>query len=146
PRHLEIMAFESPPDARALKYVTSAAGLLTAARDLFLAILDAFRRRALHRDISVNNILVTNNQLLMVDWEIGRLFQEPSFAAEQGTVTGTLDTMSVGSLANWDPLPHDDLESAIYVLLKVLTKTFVPAVGQQSEWAVTLERYCWDDP
>ncbi|KAJ7207862.1 hypothetical protein GGX14DRAFT_454608 [Mycena pura] len=76
-RHLGIMAFESPPDARALKYIPSAAGLLTAAKDLFLAILDAFRRRALHRDISVNNVLVANNQLLMVDWEIGRLFQEP---------------------------------------------------------------------
>ncbi|KAJ6595461.1 hypothetical protein B0H10DRAFT_2232771 [Mycena sp. CBHHK59/15] len=30
----------------------------------------------------------------MVDWEIGRRFQEPSSAAGRGTVTGTLDTMS----------------------------------------------------
>jgi hypothetical protein len=56
PRHLEIMAFDSPPDARKLKDVSSAAEFLAAAEDLFRAILDAFHRRVLHRDISVNNI------------------------------------------------------------------------------------------
>ncbi|KAJ7218560.1 hypothetical protein GGX14DRAFT_595276 [Mycena pura] len=65
-RHLEIMAFESPPNACALKYIPSAAQFLTAAKDLFLAILDAFRRRILHRNISADNILVANNQLFMV--------------------------------------------------------------------------------
>ncbi|KAJ7086361.1 hypothetical protein B0H15DRAFT_346093 [Mycena belliarum] len=145
-RHLEIMAFDSPPDARKLKDVPSAAEFLAAAEDLFRAILDAFRRRVLHRDISVNNILVADNQLLLVDWEMGRRFQEPSSAAERGTLTGTLDTMSVASLANADPLPHDDIESAVYVLLKVLTQTFVPRVDQQHEWATTLNAYCWDDP
>ncbi|KAJ6587298.1 hypothetical protein B0H10DRAFT_815018 [Mycena sp. CBHHK59/15] len=69
PRHLEIMAFDSPPDARKLKDVPSAAEFLAAAEDLFRAILDAFRRRILHRDISVNNILVADNQL----WSTGRL-------------------------------------------------------------------------
>ncbi|KAJ6577121.1 hypothetical protein B0H10DRAFT_1963213 [Mycena sp. CBHHK59/15] len=146
PRHLEIMAFDSPPDARKLKDVSSAAEFLAAAEDLFRAILDAFRCRVLHRDISVNNILVADNQLIMVDWEIGRRFQEPSSAAGRGTVTGTLDTMSMASLANRDPLPHDDIESAVYVLLKVLTQTFVPPVDQEREWATTLDAYCWDDP
>ncbi|KAJ7769043.1 hypothetical protein B0H14DRAFT_2968057 [Mycena olivaceomarginata] len=146
PRHLEIMAFDSPPDARELKDVPSAAEFLAAAEDLFRAILDAFRRRVLHRDISVNNVLVAGDQLLLVDWEIGRRFQEPSPAAGRGTVTGTLDTMSVASLANRDPLPHDDIDSAVYVLLKVLTQTFVPPVDQEREWAATLDAYCWDDP
>ncbi|KAJ7880997.1 hypothetical protein B0H14DRAFT_2705730 [Mycena olivaceomarginata] len=146
PRHLEIMAFDSPPDARNLKDVPSAAEFLAAAEDLFRAILDAFRRRVLHRDISVNNVLAAHNQLLMVDWEIGRRFQEPLSAAGRGTVTGTLDTMSMASLANRDPLPHDDIESAVYVLLKVLTQTFVPPVDQEHEWAVILDAYCWDDP
>ncbi|KAJ7236360.1 hypothetical protein C8J57DRAFT_1479229 [Mycena rebaudengoi] len=146
PRHLEIMAFDSPPDARKLKDVPSAVDFLAAAEDLFRAISDAFRRRVLHRDISVNNILVADNQLLIVDWEIGRRFQEPSSGASPGTVTGTLDTMSVASLANRDPLPHDDIESAVYVLLKVLTQMFVPPVNQQHKWAETLDRYCWDDP
>ncbi|KAJ7688233.1 hypothetical protein B0H14DRAFT_3053390, partial [Mycena olivaceomarginata] len=72
-------------------------------------------RRVLHRDISVNNILVAVNQLALVDWEIGRRFQEPLSATGRGTITGTLDTMSVASLANRDPLPHDDIESAVYV-------------------------------
>jgi hypothetical protein len=54
--------------------------------------------------------------------------------------------MSAASLANRDPLPHDDIESAVYVLLKVLTKMFVPPANQQHKWAETLYRYCWDDP
>ncbi|KAJ7214639.1 hypothetical protein C8J57DRAFT_1600858 [Mycena rebaudengoi] len=146
PRHLEIMAFDSPPNARKLKDVPSAAEFLAAAEDLFRAILDAFRRRVLHRDISVNNILVADNQLIIIDWEIGRRFREPSSAPGRGTVTGTLDTMSAASLANRDPLPHDDIESAVYVLVKVLTKMFVPPANQQHIWAETLYRYCWDDP
>ncbi|KAJ7855987.1 hypothetical protein B0H14DRAFT_730182 [Mycena olivaceomarginata] len=146
PRHLEIMAFDSPPNARKLEYTPSAAEFLAAAEDLFRAILDAFRRRVLHRDISVNNILVAVNQLLLVDWEIGRRFQEPLSAAGRGTITGTLDTMSVASLANRDPLPHDDIESAVYVVLKVLTQAFVPPVDQQRKWAETLDSYCWDNP
>ncbi|KAF8194024.1 hypothetical protein K438DRAFT_1761582 [Mycena galopus ATCC 62051] len=146
PRHLEIMAFDSPPEARNLKDVPSAAEFLAAAEDLFRAICDAFRRRVLHRDISVNNIVVADNQLLIVDWEIGRRFQEPPSAAGRGTITGTLDTMSMASLANRDPLPHDDIESAVYVLLKVLTQAFVPPVNLQHKWAATLHRYCWDDP
>ncbi|KAJ7134282.1 hypothetical protein C8R44DRAFT_421305 [Mycena epipterygia] len=146
PRHLVIMVFASPREARKLKDVPLAAEFLAAAEQLFQAILDAFRRRILHRDISVNNILVADNQLLMVDWEIGRRFQEPSSAVGPGTVTGTLDTMSVASLANNDPLPHDDIESAVYVLLKVLTQTFVPPVDQQHKWAATLRNYFWDNP
>ncbi|KAJ7366563.1 hypothetical protein DFH08DRAFT_1072039 [Mycena albidolilacea] len=145
PRHLEIMAFDSPPNARKLAYTSSAANFLAVSEDLFRAILDAFRRRVLHRDISVNNILVADNMLLLVDWEIGRRFQEPSSAAGRGTVTGTLDTMSVASLANDDPLPHDDIESAVYVVLKVLTQTFVPPVDQERKWAKTLNNYFWDN-
>ncbi|KAJ7196292.1 hypothetical protein GGX14DRAFT_403492 [Mycena pura] len=146
PRHLEIMIFESPPNARKLNCVPSAATFLAAAVDLFEAILDAFRRRVLHRDISVNNILVADNRLLVVDWEIGRRFTEFSFATQRGTITGTLDTMSVASLNQIDPLPHDDVESAVYVLLKVLTQTFVPPEDLERAWAPTLSAYCWDDP
>ncbi|KAJ6615269.1 hypothetical protein B0H10DRAFT_1949979 [Mycena sp. CBHHK59/15] len=45
-----------------------------------------------------------------------------------------------------DLLLHDNIESAVYVLLKVLTQTFVPPVNQQHKWVATLDRYCWDDP
>ncbi|KAJ7430292.1 hypothetical protein FB451DRAFT_1500213 [Mycena latifolia] len=84
PRHLEIMVFASPRETRKLKDVPMAAEFLPAAEQLFRAILDAFRRGILHRDISVNNILVADNQLLMIDWEIGRRFQEPSPVALPG--------------------------------------------------------------
>jgi hypothetical protein len=53
--------------------------------------------------------------------------------------------MSVASLANRDPLPHDDIESAVYVVLKVLTQTFVPPVDQERKWATTLNNYFWDN-
>ncbi|KAJ6581348.1 hypothetical protein B0H19DRAFT_1251580 [Mycena capillaripes] len=132
PRHLEIMVFASPRGARKLKDVPSATEFLTAAQQLFEAIFDAFCRRILHRDISVNNVLVANNQL-------------PSSPAGRHTITGTLDTMAVASLDNADPLPHDDIESAVYVLLKVLTQTYVPSVDQQDEWAELLKTFHWDD-
>ncbi|KAJ7471300.1 hypothetical protein B0H11DRAFT_2041179 [Mycena galericulata] len=137
------MLFASPPGGRNLKDL-SAAEFLTAAEQLFEAILDAFRRRVLHRDVSVNNVLLSDNQLLLIDWEIGRLFEEP--LSVQGTITGTLDTMSTASLWNEDPLPHDDVESAVYVILKLLTQVFEPPVDQEREWAATLKTYCWDDP
>jgi hypothetical protein len=89
----------------------SAAEFLTA-EQLFEAILDAFRRRVLHRDVSINIILLADNQLLLVDWELGGRFEELSAAVVRG-ITGTLDTMSVASLRNYDPLPHDDIESVV---------------------------------
>ncbi|KAJ7267278.1 hypothetical protein C8J57DRAFT_362926 [Mycena rebaudengoi] len=144
PRHLEIMVYSSPHGARKLKDVLSAAEFLSAAEQLFGAILDAFRRRVLHRDVSVNNVLVADNRLVLIDWEIGRRFQEPS--AGRGTLAGTLDTMSVSALRNGDPLPHNDIESTVYVLLKVLTQTFVPPQDQQRRWSEILRAYCWDDP
>jgi hypothetical protein len=54
--------------------------------------------------------------------------------------------MSVASLGNYDPLPRYDVESAVYVLLKVLTQKFVPPVEQQRDWAAVLKRYQWDNP
>jgi hypothetical protein len=139
------MLFASPRHGRKLKDL-SAVEFLTAAEQLFEAILDAFRRRVLHRDVSINNILLGDNQLLLVDRELGGHFEELSSAVVRGTVTGTLVTMSVASLRNDNPLPHDDMESAVYVLLNALTQTFVPPVDQQREWVAALRRYKWDEP
>ncbi|KAJ6531122.1 hypothetical protein B0H19DRAFT_1190500 [Mycena capillaripes] len=139
------MLFASPHDGRMLKDL-SAPKFINAAEQLFNAILDAFRRRVLHRDISINNILLADTQLLLVDWEIGRRFEEVLSADMPRTITGTLDTMSVASLEKNYPLPHDDIESAVYVLLKVLTQAFVPSPEQKLQWAKVLQSYCWDDP
>ncbi|KAJ6588262.1 hypothetical protein B0H19DRAFT_1098555 [Mycena capillaripes] len=145
-RHLEVMVFASPREARKLidDSVLSATKFLAAAKQLFLAILDAFRRGIMHRDISVNNILVANSQLLMIDWEIGRRFVEPF--KRQDAVIGTLDTMSAASLMRANPLPHDDIESAVYVLLKVITRRFKPQEGKENEWKEVLAEFNWDDP
>ncbi|KAJ7063636.1 hypothetical protein C8F01DRAFT_1279645 [Mycena amicta] len=61
-------------------------------------------------------------------------------------LTGTLDTMSVATLMEEAPLPHDDIESAIYVLLKIITQTFKPTKELEGEWSETLDQYHWDDP
>ncbi|KAJ7104481.1 hypothetical protein B0H15DRAFT_942462 [Mycena belliarum] len=144
PRHLEVMLFASPPNGLKLPLL-SAAQFLSAAEQLLEAILDAFRRRVLHRDVSVNNILFADTQLLLIDWEIGSRVDEP-WVNTPGNVIGTLDTMSGASLANDTPLPHDDVESAVYVLLKVLTQRYVPSADSKAEWEEHLEEYCWDDP
>ncbi|KAJ7222561.1 hypothetical protein GGX14DRAFT_664211 [Mycena pura] len=142
-RHPEVMVFDSPTDGRKLTEL-SAPEFLNMAKQLFEAILDAYSRRVLHRDVSINNIRATS-QLVLYDWEIGRLIDE-SPADPQGTVAGTLDTMSVASLDNRPPLPHDDIESAVYVLLKVLTQNFVPPENQKEQWEEILERYHWGNP
>ncbi|KAJ6588265.1 hypothetical protein B0H19DRAFT_1098561 [Mycena capillaripes] len=145
-RHLEVLVSASPREARKLidDSVLSATKFLAAAKQLFLAILDVFRRGVMHRDISVNNILLADSQLLMIDWEIGRRFVEPF--NRQDAVIGTLDTMSVASLMRADPLPHDDIESASYVLLKVITQRFKPQKDKESEWKKLLAKYKWDHP
>ncbi|KAJ7654138.1 hypothetical protein DFH06DRAFT_522083 [Mycena polygramma] len=151
PRHFEVMVFP-PREAHQLKSIASlaAADLLVAAEQLFGAILDAFRHRILHRDISVNNVLIADGQLLLVDWDIGRKFDAQAPAAGNGTCTvagtSTLDTMSVARLKNWDLLPHDAVESAVYVLLKVLTQNFVPPPELQREWTRIRRGFLWDDP
>ncbi|KAJ7359311.1 hypothetical protein DFH08DRAFT_952464 [Mycena albidolilacea] len=126
--HLEVMLFASPRHGRKLKDL-SAAEFFTAAEQP-----------------SSTPSAVASSIFLLVDWEFGGRFEELLSAIVRGTVTGTLDTMSVASLRNDDPLPHDDIESAVYVLLKVLTQTFVPPVDQQREWAAPLRRYKWDEP
>ncbi|KAJ7223185.1 hypothetical protein GGX14DRAFT_657598 [Mycena pura] len=142
-RHHEIMVFDSSTDGRKLTEL-SAAEFLTMAKQLFEAILGAYSRRVLHRDVSINNIRATS-RLVLYDWEIGRLVAE-SPLDPQGTVAGTLDTMSVASLNNNPPLPHDGIESAVYVLLKVLTQSFVPPENQKGNWEEILEDYHWDNP
>lgn len=54
--------------------------------------------------------------------------------------------MSVASIANNDPLPHHDVESAVYVLLKVLTQTFKPPEDLRGKWRKTLAQYHWNSP
>ncbi|KAJ7063637.1 hypothetical protein C8F01DRAFT_1251161 [Mycena amicta] len=142
-RHLELNVFASP---RCKLVDVPAIKLLDAAKQLFLAVLDAFRRGFIHGNISMNNILYAqaDYQLLIIDWELGRRFVDPF--VRQNTLTGTLDTMSVANFMRLAPLPHDEIESAIYVLLKIITQTFKPTEDLEGEWMSTLRQYHWDDP
>ncbi|KAI5476931.1 Pkinase-fungal domain-containing protein [Pseudohyphozyma bogoriensis] len=124
-RHLEIIVFDSSHDARPFDQAPSPSVFVDGLISLFKAIVDAFDRWIIHGDISLLNALLTPEGILyLIDWEVARKYGEQSTG---GVVTGTLDTMSIRRLQNLQhPLPHDDLESAIYVAIKVLTQTFVP--------------------
>ncbi|KAF7307448.1 Pkinase-fungal domain-containing protein [Mycena indigotica] len=141
PHHMEVMAFKSPRDTKKLKEL-SVPQLIATAIHLFESLLDMFSRRIMHLDISSGNVLSTSQQALLIDWELGRIFGAP-LPAEGSPVIGTLDTMAVYPLQGGDLLPHDDLESAVYVLLKAVTQTFVPT-QKQGEWVRFRDAYGWD--
>ncbi|KAF7316101.1 hypothetical protein MIND_00128200 [Mycena indigotica] len=149
PRHVEAMAFESPSDTRKLNDVSlSVTDLINAAVQIFLALFDVFNREIIHRDISMGNILLTTDGILLIDWETGRRFKldspPPSGPVGERKVTGTLDTMAYYMLdGKHMPLPHDDLESAVYVLLKALTQTFKNPL-EDPEWQRNYARFKWD--
>ncbi|KAF7298857.1 hypothetical protein MIND_00833500 [Mycena indigotica] len=145
PRHLEAMAFESPRDTRKLIELETSE-LIDIAIEIFLALLDTFKRHIIHRDVSSGNLLAVAQRILVIDWETGRIFE--SEPLQSGTeVTGTLDTMAVLALKKTlNPLPHDDVESAAYVLLKALTQGFQrhnPLCPP--EWQECLAKYRWDN-
>ncbi|KAJ7359324.1 hypothetical protein DFH08DRAFT_931882 [Mycena albidolilacea] len=124
PRHLEVMLFASPRHSRKLKDL-SVAEFLTAVEQLFEAILDAFPSRPPFSSRSTGSSADTLRSCRQLSCG--------------GTVTGTLVAMSVASLRNDNPLPHNDMESAVYVL-NALTQTFVPPVDQQRKWVAALQR------
>ncbi|KAF7308585.1 hypothetical protein HMN09_00707700 [Mycena chlorophos] len=139
-RHLEIYVFETPENAKKLVDVTFPE-LLDALESLFEALYDAFRRRCMHRDISVGNCLFANGHILLIDWELGRRWDDSWIS---GSITGTLDMMSTRSLARKPPLPHDDFESTVYLCLKILTRKFRCRDSDAEEWHDTIKTYAWD--
>nr|GAT46702.1 predicted protein [Mycena chlorophos] len=139
-RHLEIYAFETPENAKKLVDVTFRE-LLDALESLFEALYDAFRRRCMHRDISVGNCLFANGHILLIDWELGRRWDD---SWNSSSITGTLDMMSTRSLARKPPLPHDDFESTVYLCLKILTRKFRCRDSDAEEWHETIKTYAWD--
>ncbi|KAF7313788.1 hypothetical protein HMN09_00536000 [Mycena chlorophos] len=141
-RHLEIMLFESPRNAQRLDKLSTGT-LLEAGIQLFECLLDLYTRGFIHRDISSGNVLFANGRVLIVDWETGRRFDSP-FSDSGAATTGTLDTMSVASLRGRVPLPHDDAESATYVLLKALMQTYTAPSSQSVEWEKNFKVYRWD--
>ncbi|KAI5477932.1 Pkinase-fungal domain-containing protein [Pseudohyphozyma bogoriensis] len=145
PRHLGIIVFDSTPDAVHSHKASSAVEFVDVLISLFEAILDAFERGVMHGDISSANVLITSDgKLRLIDWEVARWYGAPAL---DGTVTGTLDTMSISRLRG-DPfgLPHDDIESAVYVAVKTLTMSFKPLERDAEAWSTYLGTLKWNDP
>ncbi|KAK4049724.1 hypothetical protein OIV83_003999 [Microbotryomycetes sp. JL201] len=84
----------------------------------------------LHRDISIGNVLHSQGQLVLTDWDCAWAKTLDNSSAERRQRTGTLDTMAIAVLKpadsrprNSTPFNHDllhDLESAVYVFLKIV--------------------------
>ncbi|KAJ7693356.1 hypothetical protein B0H17DRAFT_1279244 [Mycena rosella] len=140
-RHLKVMVFASP-HGPATRGRFLAPKLLTAVKQLFLAILDAYPWRHPSRHFSEQYPLRQQSACH------GRLGDRPTL---RGAVYWERPHRHVGHNVSSeprgkDPLPHDDIESAVYVFLKVLTQKFKPREDLQGAWREILFDYHWDDP
>ncbi|KAI3597567.1 other 1 protein kinase [Moniliophthora roreri] len=97
--------------------------LVTALRDALQAHTEAYRKGILHRDISIGNILISENGGgLLIDWEFGKSIANPEVRVMART--GTWQFMSAHLLSNTPgTVEHtlvDDLESFFHVLCYVV--------------------------
>ncbi|EEB99899.1 hypothetical protein MPER_00299, partial [Moniliophthora perniciosa FA553] len=97
--------------------------LVTALRDALQAHTEAYRQGILHRDISIGNILISENGGgLLVDWDFSRPIVNPEVRVMART--GTRQFMSVHLLLNAPgTVAHtvvDDLEAFFHVLCYVV--------------------------
>ncbi|KAI5478606.1 Pkinase-fungal domain-containing protein [Pseudohyphozyma bogoriensis] len=143
-RHLEVYVFDSLSGAAPLDRVPTIEDFLSLAKQLFQTVGKNYEAGLLHRDLSLNNVLALSAMLVLIDWELARRIGDEA-SSIAGVVTGTLDTMAVGYLLRSSPArPHDELESAIYVLFKAFTTSFVPSEDMKSQWHTDLNGLRWN--
>ncbi|KAI5475120.1 Pkinase-fungal domain-containing protein [Pseudohyphozyma bogoriensis] len=144
-RHIEIYVFDSPANAVRLGEVANVGEFKSVAVELFGATLAAYEKGVAHRDPAYGNILSSGGKLVWVDWELGKLLDDDT-PPSSSFITGTLDTMAVASLLRVSPIqPHDELEGAVYVLFKALTRFFEPTPETDEQWRDLVEKLRWDD-
>ncbi|KAI0073755.1 hypothetical protein K474DRAFT_1774508 [Panus rudis PR-1116 ss-1] len=107
-----------------LHTVRTAKEMVQVLRDALQALIDAYMKaRVLHRDISINNILVSSSCVageagrgILNDWDISRKLQDELIF--RSSRAGTWRFMSIALLENEDKPHsiHDDLESIFWVL------------------------------
>ncbi|KAI5479385.1 Pkinase-fungal domain-containing protein [Pseudohyphozyma bogoriensis] len=154
PRHIEIHVFDSPADAVRLDKVATLAEYKSTCIELLDAVRELYEKGVSHRDLASGNVLSAGGRLVLIDWELGRK-DGTDAAPESSVVTGTLDTMPIILIRRALPthalprdvqtypfLPHDELESAIYVMFKALTTSFVPSL--KLEWNSQVDDLLWN--
>ncbi|KAG2113787.1 uncharacterized protein F5147DRAFT_571039 [Suillus discolor] len=90
-------------------------------RDALIAHQDAYEDcDILHRDLSVGNIMVHENEGILIDWDLAKSTQDSG--PRQIPRTGTWQFMSARLVADMNT-PHDfqdDMESTLYVILWIM--------------------------
>ncbi|MCJ1242411.1 hypothetical protein MMC14_010419 [Varicellaria rhodocarpa] len=115
------------PAGRAIKDFKSIAELLMVLRDANKAHKSLYLEGTiLHRDISENNIIITNPKQangftgMLIDIELGKVVGSRRTGARQQT--GTMEFMAIGVLQKVDHTYRHDLESFFYVLLWICAR------------------------
>ncbi|KAI9456112.1 hypothetical protein BJY52DRAFT_1106829, partial [Lactarius psammicola] len=104
--------------------------MMNVVHTLLIAHEAAYNIGVLHRDISVGNIMIVNNDepnikgRILINWDLSKLIilQDGSNSAHQYTCTGTWQFM-VADLVQQSHTPHTfihDLESAFWVILWIV--------------------------
>ncbi|KAI0073597.1 hypothetical protein K474DRAFT_1666380 [Panus rudis PR-1116 ss-1] len=112
-----------------LSTVPHAKELVQVIRDALQCVIEVYAKaRRLHRDISYSNIMITVSgdgraRGVLTDWDISRQLSEGSTLRHRA---GTWQFMSVNLLRRPDHVHelHDDLESALWVLLYAAMRHF----------------------
>ncbi|OAA80189.1 serine/threonine-protein kinase Sgk2 [Akanthomyces lecanii RCEF 1005] len=111
------------PAGRPIRYYKTPFELLRAMRDATLAHLNLFREGILHRDISINNIIITepneeNHRFegMLIDLDMAKARGEEDMTS-QGHRTGTMEFMAYEVLLGRTHTYIHDLESFLYVLI-----------------------------
>lgn len=132
---------------------TSRAQAIGALRDAIVAHRELFQRSVLHRDISMNNILLPSKidararaRLVDLDMAIWTFTNKEAWLKERPTGTRRFQSISVMNGHPLDqPMPHnylDDLESFLYVLYHLVMLFESPGVRKPN---IDQEFAHWDD-
>lgn len=160
-RHLEVLVLQTPVRGSSLLTVKGLRGRHFGG--IYGNILEAIvmlwdRKQIVHRDISLNNILVLPDTYrgCLIDFDCGRSHANPA-AAGRKERRGTRDTMSIALLQNEEGFLHQpihDIESLFYTCLKVITTLMNSLFQKQSiektldllKWNSYFESLKWNDP
>jgi hypothetical protein len=146
-RHLEIYILDVPI-GKPLKATKDLTLFLDLVCQLFRVILNAYRAKVIHRDLSSGNVIVFEEKLYVIDWDAGKHLESQS-PENTPDVTGTLDTMPIWRLRGHPAMSlAAEAESATYVAIKTLLQICRPTADRPSDTALydkMLNEFNWDD-
>lgn len=140
-RHLEILLTTTPPASSPLETADST-DFVAAMADAVEALANAHARGVTHGDLSSTNLLYDGNQIVVLDWECGRV--KESTHSSNNERTGTRDTMAVNQLMGAPHVPAHDVESLLVTIIKIVTQRFTPSPEDLEAWDVAVAALKWE--